>query len=177
MKKVILLQILIAISLKMVGQNRNPVFIGIQPAITVEPFYEKGVFDINIFPAVVEIPIGNRVDFRFLPLINYHVGDIKNGISDLGFYSVFPVYFKEREKKTARPHGLYLGPVFGIGRNLINEHYTTTIALEPGYLFEAKNKFTISIGLQLGGSHFMYNTQPNEWVFHWGPKISLGFWL
>ncbi len=159
------------------GQSNKIVFIGVQPAITVEPFYEKGELDVNIFPFMIETPIGLRSTLKLTPLINYHSGGSKNGISDIGLFAILPFYFQKRADSTSRPFGFYLGPVVGFGRNKINDHYTTTLAVEPGYMFQAEKKFTISIGLQLGGSFFSYDSEPNKWVFHWGPKISLGLWL
>ena len=120
------------------AQSKKPILLGIQPGITVEPFYEQGELDINVFPLIFETPIGSRINIRLLPLINYHVGGEANGVSDVGIFTVFPVFFKEREDRVDRPYGFYIGPVVGFGRNLINDHYTTTLAAEPGYLFEAR---------------------------------------
>jgi hypothetical protein len=159
------------------GQTKKPTLIGIQPSITVEPFYEKGELDINIFPLVLEIPIGQRINFRFLPLANYHLGGEKNGFSDIGFYTVLPIFFNRRETTEIKPYGFYIGPVIGLGRNFINDHYTATFALEPGYLFQAKKSFTISIGCQFGASYFVYDSEPDKWIFHWGPKVTFGFWI
>ena len=159
------------------GQTKKPVFIGIQPSITIEPFYEDGELDVNIFPLVLEIPIGQRINFRFLPTANYHFGGVNNGFSDVGFYSVLPIFFRKSESTEAKPYGFYIGPVLGFGRNLINSHYTTTLAVEPGYMFKAKKSFTITLGAQFGTSYFAYDSQPNKWLFHWGPKVSFGFWI
>ncbi|MDF1673818.1 MAG: hypothetical protein P1U41_09940 [Vicingaceae bacterium] len=144
--------------------------------MTIEPSYIEGELDVNILPIVLELSISNRVNFRILPTLNYHFGGTKQGISDIGFYTVFPVFLKNQENRNY-PYGLYVGPVLGLGQNLINEHYTTTVAIEPGYFFKTKKRFTICTGLQLGGSYFLYDSQPNKWVFHWGPKVSLGFWI
>lgn len=178
MKKVILILILLLSSFVgyVNGQTKKPVFVGIQPAVTIEPFYEEGEFDVNALPLVFELLIGEQVNLRLLPMLNYRSGGIKNGISDVGAFVVAPIFFNKKEPGEL-PHGLFVGPVLGFGRNLINDHYTTMVAVEPGYLFETKKKFTIAMGLQLGGSHFTYDSQPNKWVFHWGPKISFGFWL
>ena len=159
------------------GQYSKPIFIGIQPAITVEPFYAEGELDVNVFPVVAEFPVGQQIDLRIVPILNYHIGGEENGVSDVGSYFVLPVFITQREEGEALPHGFYIGPVLGLGRNLINDHFTTTLAVEPGYLFKAEKSFTIALGLQLGGSHFSYDDNPNKWVFHWGPKVSLGFWV
>ena len=165
------------ISRQSFGQSNTPIFIGIQPNITVEPFYEKGELDIDILPLVLEASIGLRTNLKITPLVNYHVGGQTNGVSDIGVFVVLPIFFKKKENRSDKPHGFYVGPVLGFGRNLINDRNTTTLAVEPGYLFKAERRFTISLGLQLGGSYFSYDSQPNEWVTHWGPKIGFGFWI
>ena len=86
-------------------------------------------------------------------------------------------FFKEIENRQDIPKGFYLGPVLGFGRNLLNEHFTTTLAAEPGYMFETRKSFTIVLGIQLGASYFHYDSQPNKWVLHWGPKVTFGFWV
>lgn len=159
------------------GQSNKSFFIGIQPSITVEPFYEKGEFDVNAFPLIFETSIGSRTNIRLSPIANYHIGGLSNGFSDIGLYAVLPIYFTNRETTGSRSSGFYIGPVLGFGRNLINEHYTTTIAVEPGYLFEAKKSFTICLGMQFGASYFSYDSEPNKWLSHWGPKVTFGFWL
>jgi hypothetical protein len=159
------------------GQSGIPILLGIQPGITVEPFYEEGELDVNVFPLLFETPIASRVNIKLSPIINYHIGGEENGFSDIGIFTVFPVFFKARGKRTDRPYGIYIGPVLGFGRNLINKHYTTTLAIEPGYMFESKRRFSITLGIQFGASYFSYDANPNKWVFHWGPKITLGFWL
>ena len=168
---------ILILSSNLFGQSKRPIFIGIQPAITIEPFYEEGELDVNIFPLVLETRIGHRTNLRFVPIANYHIGGLENGFSDIGLFAVLPIFFKKAESLTAKTDGFYIGPVLGFGRNLLNEHYTTTLAVEPGYMFKAEKSFTITLGLQLGSSHFAYDAQPNKWVFHWGPKISFGFGL
>ncbi len=158
-------------------QSNTPIFIGFQPNVTVEPFYDESEFDLDIVPLVFETSIGLRTNIKISPIVNYHFGGATNGISDVAVYSVLPIFFKAKETKSDRPFGFYMGPVIGFGRNLINSHYTTTVGIEPGYMFETKNRFTISMGLQLGGSYFSYDVEPNKWVTHWGTKFSFGFWI
>ena len=159
------------------GQSARPIFIGLQPNITVEPFYEKGELDINVFPVIVEAPIGSRINLKLSPIVNLHKGGVSNGVSDIGLFSVLPIFMQKKESAESKPHGFYIGPVLGFGRNLITHHYTTTLAVEPGYLFETKKRFTISLGMQLGSSYFSYDSQPNKWITHLGPKVSFGFWI
>lgn len=158
------------------GQEKHPVFIGVQPSITKETFYEKEDFDINIVPLVFQTPIGKIIDIRFTTLANYHFGS-SEGFSDIGFQLIAPIYFKKKEKIKMPSHGFYIGPLIGFSRNLLYNHYTTTPAIEPGYLFKTSNRFSLSLGIQLGASHFNYDNEPNKWVSHFGFKINLGFWV
>ncbi len=59
--KFILSQLLILNSLNTFSQERKPIFLGLQPGITKEKFYDKDEFDINVIPLVFEIPISKKV--------------------------------------------------------------------------------------------------------------------
>ena len=128
------------------GQSNTPIFIGIQPNITVKPFYEKGEFDIDIVPLVLEASIGLRTNHKITPIVNYHIGGQTDGVSDISVFTVIPILFKKTENRSDKPCGFYIGPVLGFGRNLINDHYTTTLAVEPGYMFKTERRFTIALG-------------------------------
>ncbi len=158
------------------AQEKQPYFIGLQPSITQESWYDKDEFDINVVPFVFQTPVGKLVDFRFTTLANYHFGSEK-GFSDIGFQAVFPAYFKKKASREILSHGFYVGPVLGFSRNALYDHYTTTLAIEPGYMFKTKKSFSLALGLQLGGSYFSYDNNPNKWVTHFGLKINLGFWV
>ena len=160
-----------------VSNAQTHVFLGFQPSITVEPFYEKGEFDVNIFPLIAEKPITNRINVRIVPMLNYHFGDENTGLSDVGGSVVLPVFFRKKDSSDKQTYGFYIGPVAGYGRNLINDHYTLTLALEPGYMLRSDKRFTLTFGCQFGASHFNYDELENKWTSHFGPKISLGFWL
>lgn len=177
MHKPYILFLLIFLSSNIYSQTQKNIFIGIQPGVTVEPFYEKGELDINILPVVFETRIGDRTNLRFLPLVNLHSGGTENGISDVGLFTVLPIFLNDVERMEDHTFGFYVGPVLGLGRNLLNDHYTSTLAVEPGYMFESEKSFTITMGMQLGASHFFYDSAPNEWTFHWGPKVTFGYWL
>jgi len=93
--KFILFHLLILNSLNIFSQERKPIFLGIQPGITKEEFYEKDEFDVNVVPLVFQIPISIKFDFRFVTIANYHFGT-KEAFSDIGFQSVFPFYFRKK---------------------------------------------------------------------------------
>lgn len=172
-----ILTLLTIYSVNLFGQTKRQLYIGVQPAITVEPFYEEGELDLNVLPLIFETPINSRINLRISPIVNYHLGGVTNGFSDLSIFIVLPIFLKTNKDDNSIPYGFYLGPVVGFGRNLINNHYTTTLAVEPGYMFETKKRFTINLGIQFGGSYFSYDTEPKKWVFHWGPKVTFGIWI
>ena len=174
---IIIIGIIIIISSKSWAQEKIPVFVGIQPSITKEQFYDKDEFDINIIPLVLQIPLSNKFDLRLTTIGNYHFGGTE-GFSDLGIQLVAPVFmFSKKEARNSKSFGVYLGPIVGFGRNLINDHYTTTVGIETGYMFRTEKHFTLSLGLQFGASYFSYDEQPNVWRNHFGFKLNLGFWL
>ena len=158
------------------AQDKRPVFIGLQPSFTKETFYEKNEFDINVIPLIVQVPVGKRIDLRATSEVNYHFGPY-DGISDVGAQFVMPIYFKKKENTKAMSHGFYAGPVLGLGTNLIDDHNTLTLAVEPGYMFKPNKRFSIALGLQLGASYFDYFNKSNTWYSHIGFKINIGFWV
>jgi len=158
------------------AQEKRPFFIGLQPSFTKETFYEKNEFDINIVPLTIQVPLGKLIDIRVTSEVNYHFGPTK-GVSDVGAQFVLPVYFKKKENAKTMSHGFYAGPVVGLGTNLINNHNTLTVAVEPGYMFKANKRFSLALGLQLGASYFDYFDKPNVWRSHFGVKINVGFWV
>ena len=163
-------------SVDTISQEKRPIFIGLQPSFTKETFYEKNEFDINIIPLMIQVPLGNCIDLRTTSEVNYHFGPT-NGISDVGVQFVMPIYFKKKEIIKSMSHGFYAGPVLGLGTNLIDNHYTLTIAVEPGYMFKAGKSFSFALGLQFGASYFDYFDKSNIWYSHIGFKINIGFWV
>ncbi len=87
-RTLLILSILLATSIQTL-HAQNPIFIGIQPAVTIEPFYERGEFDLNIVPIVIEEPISERINLRLITLANFHFGE-SNGLSDIGTQIVAP---------------------------------------------------------------------------------------
>ena len=99
------------------GQIKKPVFLGLQPGITKEKFYEPNEFDINIIPLVVQFPVSKRADVRITTIGNYHFGTV-NGFSDIGIQLITPIYFTKKATTNAASAGFYLGPLVGFGRNI-----------------------------------------------------------
>jgi hypothetical protein len=51
-------------------ENKHFNFIGINPSVTVEPFYEKGELDFNILPIVYQRLATKLVDIRLTSILN-----------------------------------------------------------------------------------------------------------
>jgi hypothetical protein len=155
----------------------DPHFFGINPSVTVEPFYGKGELDINILPFVYQKPITNRFDFRLTTILNLGIRKGGNEISHFGVEAAFPIFFKKRETASAFSKGLFVSPVIGLTRNRIEEHNNLGLWLEPGYNLLFENKFAMSFGLQVGRTYFDYDTGSAKWENHFGVKVVIGRWV
>ena len=177
-KKILFTCLFSIVFLLVEGQNKRAIFLGLQPAITVEPYYEKNEFDINVIPIVFQSSISKRVDYRLVSIANYHFSPDGNEFSDLGLEIGFPVFFKEKEELLKPSSGFFISPLIQFVRNIRDDHYTMIFAIEPGYFFELDSRFAFSLQLQIGGSYFIYDSDiPNEWKTHFGFKANLGFWI
>lgn len=170
----IVLSFLSLISFDAFGQKR-PLFIGIEPSVTQEPYYSKGEFDVNICPFVFQRAINQHIDTRITTVVNQRFGG-KNTLALLGIQLVAPVFLAKQEK-TSPHHGFYLGPVVGLGTNRIEHQDILTLAIEPGYMFKPESRFTLSLGPQFGSSYFIYDSGANSWNSHFGIKVNLGLWF
>lgn len=159
------------------AQERAPIFIGINPSVTVEPFYEKGEMDIGILPLVFQRRISNTIDFRFSTILNLGLRDSGNRMSHLGFETAFPIFFTKKENKTDCSKGFYIAPILSFTRNKIEEHNNLGIWAEPGYNFLFDNKFAMSIGAQFGATYFAYDDGKSKWGNHFGIKFIFGKWF
>lgn len=177
MKAIISVSILLIIFQYSFSQEtKKHTFIGIQPSFTKEKFYDKNEFDINLIPFVLQHPLSRRMDFRLTTLANYHFGN-NNQFSDLGGEFAAPIFIQKKDDTSEKSKGFFLSPIVGPSRNVLDNHYTITLATEGGYFFLLGEKFALSTQLQFGGSFFLYDQKDNEWVQHFGLKVNLGFWL
>lgn len=154
-----------------------PNFFGINPGITVEPYYEKGEFDVNIFPLVWQRPIFKQVDFRLNSILNLGIRNSGNVISHYGLELAFPCFFTRREKSTEDSQGFYLAVVSALTRNEPAHHSNLGMWLEPGYLFQFSKGFGLSLGLQWGATSFYYDQGEQSWGSHFGFKAIFGRWF
>lgn len=165
-------------SFKLIAQTEHrPNFIGVNPSVTVEPFYEKGELDLNIFPLVYQRPLNNRFDIRFTSIVNLGIRNTKTNISHLGLETALPIFFKAKENKNDASKGFYAAPVISLTRNLNESHNNIGIWAEPGYNILFENKFALSIGVQYGTTYFKYDNGKTKWANHFGVKVVFGKWL
>lgn len=160
------------------AQNDSiPNFFGINPSVTVEPFYEKGEMDINIFPFVFQRPMTTQIDFRITTIVNFGIRNSESQFSHFGFETALPIFFKLKDNISAYSKGMYVAPIISASRNRLERHNNVGFWLEPGYNLLFDNDFAMTFGLQLGGTYFSHDQGSNEWGAHFGIKIIFGKWL
>src|SRR5690554_3291601 len=167
---------LLIIPLKILAQNKNH-FIGINPNVTIESFYNKGELDINIFPFVYQLTVTKGADLRFTSILNLGIRNNGNDISHFGLETAMPIFLKKKSDKNDLSKGFYASPVISLTRNKIEMHNNIGIWLEPGYNLLFDDKFAMSFGLQIGGTYFNYDNDIDKWRSHFGIKIIFGKWI
>lgn len=151
--------------------------VGVNPSVTVEPFYEKGELDVNIFPFVYQRPVAKRLDLRLTTILNLGIRNKGNAISHFGLETALPIFFKQKESKSELSKGFFIAPVVSLTRNRVEEHNNVGLWLEPGYNLLFENKFAMSFGLQIGRTYFNYDNDLTKWGGHFGVKIIFGRWI
>jgi len=170
--------LVITISVTSSAQNASKNnFIGLNPSVTVEPFYEKGELDINILPIVYQRPISKRVDIRLTSILNLGIRNEGNTISHFGIEIAVPIFFKAKESTQESSEGFFVAPIVSTTRNRIEAHNNLGVWIEPGYHFLFDNDFALSCGIQLGGTYFAYDDGQTNWGNHFGVKIIFGKWF
>lgn len=158
-------------------RQRKAVYLGLNPSVTVEPFYDKGEMDINVFPLVYQKTLTNRVDFRLSTILNYGIRNTTNAISHFGGQLAFPIFLNKKDDLSSPSNGFYCAPGMGFTRNRMENHSNLGFWLEPGYHLMVSDTWSISFGLQLGATHFDYDSGLQKWDSHVGMKIVFGSWL
>ncbi len=158
-------------------EREHPFFLGINPSVTVEPYYLKNEMDINIFPIVFQQKISTRVDYRITTILNLGLRQAKNQISHIGVQGSFPIFILKQKNTNFTSKGLYIAPGVGFTRNLIEKHTNIGLWAEPGYSFVFEDLFALTIGVQFGATHFSYDTRIKKWGSHFGIKIIIGQWF
>jgi hypothetical protein len=89
------------------GQDERSNFFGINPSFTVEPYYDSGEFDFNIFPLVYQRSISNRIDLRLASTINYGISNGDDKLSHIGMEVGAPIFLKKKETVSELSKGFY----------------------------------------------------------------------
>ncbi len=165
------------ISLSFSQSTRPAQFIGINPSVTIEPYYEKGELDVNIVPVVYQLSVAKRVDLRMTSILNLGIRKNGNEISHWGLEAAAPIYFRAKESKTEFSKGFFAAPVLSFTRNNSANHYNIGVWAEPGYHLLFENSFAFSFGLQVGATYFMYDNDEQKWGNHFGAKVVFGKWF
>jgi hypothetical protein len=176
--KSILLIVSIFIINPVFGQNEKRLnFFGINPSVTVEPYYNSGELDINFLPIVYQRSITNRLDVRLTSILNYGIRNGNDRLSHIGIETATPIFLKKKENNTEISKGFFLAPILSLTRN--NAASLTNIGtwVEPGYNILFENKFALSLGLQIGGTYFINDNSANTWGNHFGVKVIFGKWI
>jgi hypothetical protein len=152
-------------------------FIGLNPSITVEPFYKTGEFDVNIVPIVYQQTLTKQIGIRVSTILNYGVRQTSDRISHMGCQIALPFFFNPNNGATTPPQGLFLAPGMGITRNILENHTNEGLWIEPGYNLLVNNKWAVIFGAQLGATYFRYDNGTKKWGSHFGIKVIIGRWL
>jgi hypothetical protein len=175
-KLITAISILLAlVTVETYGQRTH--FVGLNPSVTVEPFYQEGEFDLNIVPLVYQVPLNSRIDFRASTTVNLGFRESSTKVSHLGGQVAFPIFLKKKEELTIPSAGFFAAPGIGFTRNILEKHSNFGFFIEPGYNLQISEKWSISFGVQLGATHFNYDNGKKKWGNHFGIKIFIGRWL
>ena len=178
MRKIIFIIIIGLYSIQSIAQTEMaPNFVGINPSVTIEPFYEKGELDVNVFPIVYQKALAERIDIRIATILNYGIRKTTNEISHFGGQLAFPIFLKKKEDLLLPSQGYFAAFGIGFTRNRIEEHTNIGFWLEPGYNLMISEKWSISFGIQFGATYFNYDNGIQKWGNHFGSKIIFGRWI
>lgn len=160
------------------GQNEKRFsFLGISPGITVEPYYDSGELDINILPIVYQRSMTRRIDLRLASTINYGIRNGKDRLSHIGLEIGAPTFLKKKEDYSEISKGFFVAPIVSISRNNEANHTNIGAWIEPGYNILFENQWALSLGLQFGGTYFIYDHATDEWGNHFGVIVTFGKWF
>jgi len=173
-----------AISTPVSGQDQEDSkiirsYVGIQPAITVEPYDEyRNTADINIFPFIFEMAMSKHISFKISPIVNLQLRpEYPSAISHLGAGLTVPYYFSKKNSEEGQ-RGFYAGPHLAATYHQLDRFTSTTLAGEIGYAFLFNNVLSVTVGAQAGTSIFINpETGYNLLVPHTGAIFSFGFWF
>lgn len=177
-RHILIVALLLALAVSVLSQDGMRYhFVGVNPSVTVEPFYERGEFDLNVFPVVYQRSLSRRLDLRLTSIVNLGIRTGGTAFSHVGIETALPIFLKAKETREDLSSGLFIAPIVSLSRNRFDAHNTVGLWLEPGYNLLFENKVAMSFGLQLGGSFFAYDSGQTTWGSHFGVKVIIGKWL
>lgn len=159
-----------AASLK--GQSGKEFYIGVQPTISIDSRSEQNELNLTLPSLILEAGLTEMVHLRIMASFDMLTSD-HSRLSYYRFQAGLPVYFLAGREDPSS--GIYLGPLGGFGRDLMNSGDEFTIALEPGYSWCFKSGFTMKLGIQLGGACLMGDGGQVTWHEHTEAVFSLGY--
>ena len=176
-KSILLLLTILAINTALGQDEKRLNFFGINPGVTVEPYYNSAELDINILPIVYQRSITNRLDIRLTSILNYGIRNGNDRISHVGLEAGTPVFLKKKEDRAEISKGFFISPILSLTRNNEASHTNIGTWVEPGYNILFENKFALSLGIQIGGTYFINDNSSDTWGNHFGVKVVFGKWI
>ena len=158
-------------------KQKSAHFIGMNPGISIKPFYESGEMDMNIIPIVYQTRIYKQMDIRLISIMNFGFRKDGNKIINYGLELALPYLFGQRSQSMQVSQGFYLAPVFSLLRYNGSKEYNSSLLIEPGIIFRLEEKASISVGLQLGAGYYNLEGLDSNWQNQVGLKIILGNWF
>lgn len=160
------------------AQASEPVlFVGLQPSVTVEPYYPDGVFDLNAAPVCVEWRAAASISLRAAPLLTFRFG-VPDGpsLAHLGFELGAPIHLAAQQAAEP-PSGPWVGPGTALTRNVLDRHWTTGLHLDAGWALRPSSRLALLFSLQAGGTLFVPDEGGLELKEHLGFKAAVGWWF
>ncbi len=152
-------------------------FLGMNPGISIKPFYKSGEMDMNIIPLVYQTTLYGPLDIRLISIMNFGFRKEGNEIINYGMELALPYVFGQRNEGLQLSQGFYVAPVISLLRYNELKTFNTSVLIEPGIMFRVEEKASVIIGLQLGAGYYDLQELNNKWQNHIGLKIILGNWF
>lgn len=150
-------------------------FIGLRPAVTVEPEYPAGAFDLNAAPLVVEwAPDSPHLGIRLSLICSLHLGESTPSLAQVGFLASLPWY--PFANGSARPAGFFTGPKAGLTWNGRTGAWASGLAVELGWSFPIED-WSVMLAGEYGFSAFLESDGRGRLGGHAGFSPLVGRWL
>jgi len=157
------------------AEDTTPIYIGVEPRIGREDWYQDGEYDVNVIPLVIEFALSDNISFKTKTSYFMHYGGSvgsKRSLVGIGgnvFYHFKPI------SDSRQYHGLFLGPLLESNYDYIEAMRHSTIAAEVGYAIPVDTDWSVNISAQYGRTNFSDATKPT--ADHFGIFVNFGYWL